>query len=274
MLAITESYKVCETRKEMKKILISAIALLCFSALVYAVPNYNNGNGTIMFESEYNGVKTVIRKCELEVTIGDLLRKENRFVYDKYVNGTIIGKLKDNDNIEVLEVCTIAYLNKPKNKWGNPSGEVWYKIKLNKMTGWICLSSTTIETYTDPYYNNRYEIIEKIESTGKIWTIRALEQDIAVWEKLNVRDKPGLDGKKIFLLHDFEEGTRSPQENHTTAAITEETETIDGLTDHWLKIEYAPKAYGWIFGGYVSVARGGPKYYTPEDIVRFYLGRY
>ena len=60
----------------MKKILISAIALLCFSALVYAVPNYNNGNGTIMFESEYNGVKTVIRKCELEVTIGDLLRKE------------------------------------------------------------------------------------------------------------------------------------------------------------------------------------------------------
>lgn len=87
---------------------------------------------------------------------------------------------------------------------------------------------------------------------------------VSVWEKLNVRDAPCLGGKKVFLLHDFTEGTKNAQENHTITAMTEETENIDGLTDHWLQIEYAPNTYGWIFGGYVSVERGGPKYYIPE----------
>ena len=83
---------------------------------------------------------------------------------------------------------------------------------------------------TDPYHDNRYEILEEIQTTKK-WTVRKLNQGISVWERLNVRDKPGLDGKKVFLLHNFEEGTRSPQENHDIIAITEETETIDGLTE-------------------------------------------
>lgn len=55
---------------------------------------------------------------------------------------------------------------------------------------------------------------------------------------------------------------------------TEETETIDGLTDHWLKIEYASNKYGWIFGGYASVERGGPKYYIPEAMIIFDLSWY
>ena len=79
-------------------------------------------------------------------------------------------------------------------------------------------------------------VLEEIQ-TSKKWTVRKLNQTISVWERLNVRDKPGLDGIKVFLLHNFEDGTRSPQENYKIIAITEETETIDGLTDHWLKIE-------------------------------------
>ena len=55
---------------------------------------------------------------------------------------------------------------------------------------------------------------------------------------------------------------------------TEETETIDGLTDHWLKVEYEPGKFGWIFGGYASVERGGPKYYIPEKTVIFDLSWY
>jgi len=98
---------------------------------------------------------------------------------------------------------------------------------------------------------------------------------VAVYERLNVRDKPGLEGKKLFMLHDYDKGAgKNPQENHEILAITEESETIDGHKDHWLKVEYQPGKYGWIFGAYAGVERGGPKYYIPENMVKFDLGWY
>lgn len=258
----------------MKKCFFIAIILFLISSFTFAIPNYNNGNGTIISESNINNVKIIIRKCTVEVTIGDLLREQNRIIFDGYLRGKEIAILKDNDKVSVLEICSIEYLDKPKDQWGNPQGELWYKIQKAEVTGWIHISLTTLGKYTDPYYNNRYEIIEQIDSSGKKWTIRSMDQTVSVWEKLNVRDKPGLGGGKLFLLHDFEEGTRSPQENYTVFAMTEETETIDGKTDHWLQIEYAPGKYGWIFGGYASVERGGPKYYIPENTVVFDLSWY
>ena len=199
----------------MKKRSLFVITFLLMCVFMYAAPNYNNGNGTVLSKFENNEIKTTVRKCELHVVIGDLLREEHRFIYDNYANGTIIGKLKDDDGVEVLESCTVVHLNKPKDTWGNPSGALWYKIRLHEITGWICITSTTIGSGTDPYYNNRYEIIGKIQSSGKFWTVRRMKQTVSVWEKLNVRDAPGLGGKKVFLLHDFTEETRNAQENHT-----------------------------------------------------------
>jgi hypothetical protein len=49
-------------------------------------------------------------------------------------------------------------------------------------------------------------------------------------------------------------------------AATEELETIDGITDKWLKIEH-DGVIGWIFGGYTFINRGGLKYYTPEGLI-------
>ena len=236
--------------------------------------NYNNGNGTIITSFEEYGVKTTIRKCIINnIKIGDLIEEKYRTIYENYTFKNSIGKLKDNDIINVLEVYTMENLNKPKDSSGNSSGELWYRIQLENLVGCICVSPASLGEYTDPYYDNRYEILGEIQ-TSKKWTVRKLKQGISVWEKLNVRDTPGLDGKKVFLLHNFEEGTRSPQENHNIVAITEETETIDGRTDHWLKIEYEPGKFGWIFGGYASVERGGPKYYIPENIIIFDLSWY
>lgn len=256
----------------MKKSIL-LITLLALSQIAFAEPNYKNENGTIISSEEQDAKKIVVRKCEIaDIKIGDLLKDEYRTIYENYTFNAPIGKLKDNDLIKVGEVCTISYLDKPNDKWNNPAGELWYKITLNDETGWICVSNSLGE-YTDPYFENRYEVLEEIQ-TSKKWTVRKLNQRLSVWEKLNVRNKPGLEGEKVFLLHDFEEGTRSPQENHDIIAITEETETIDGKTDHWLKIEYAPDKYGWIFGGYAYAERGGPKYYIPEAMVKFDLSWY
>ena len=82
----------------MKKCFFIAIILFLISSFTFAIPNYNNGNGTIISESNINNVKIIIRKCTVEVTIGDLLREQNRIIFDGYLRGKEIAILKDNDN--------------------------------------------------------------------------------------------------------------------------------------------------------------------------------
>ncbi|WP_191017478.1 hypothetical protein [Treponema zioleckii] len=215
----------------MKKQFFFAI-LLTLSQIAFGNPNYKNGNGTVISSTEKNGLKTTIRKCVIKnVKIGDLLEEKNRNIYEDYIGNKVIGKLKDNDEINVLEVLTVEYLTKPKNKWGEAAGQLWYKIQLNNSKGCICVSQKSLGEYVNPYYENRYEVLEEIQGAKK-WAVRRLKQSVSIWERLNVRDKPGLEGKKVFLLHNFETRSRSLQENYEIHAITEETETIDGLTDH------------------------------------------
>ena len=69
----------------MKKFIL--LLLLIFNHFVlFAAPNYNNGNGTILFESVEGNKKTVVRKCEMEVTIGEKLGKKSRIIYDRSPN--------------------------------------------------------------------------------------------------------------------------------------------------------------------------------------------
>ena len=135
----------------------------------------------------------------------------------------------------------------------------------------IVLLSLSQIVFPDPNYKNGNGTII---TASKKWTVRKLEQLVSIWEKTNIRDKPGLDGNVVSHTHNFELGTRSPQETYEILAITEETETIDKFKDHWLKIEYEPGRFGWIFGGYASVERGGMKYYLPEDCVIYQLTWY
>ena len=255
----------------MKKSLF-LIILLALAQLIFANPNYNNGNGTIIFSQNQDGVKTTIRKCEIDsIIIGDLLADKNRNIYSNYNFSKKIGKLNDNDAIKILEVCTIEYLNKPKDKWGNPSGELWYKIIYNHIEGCICVSPNALGEEKDPYFNNNYEVLEEINN-GKKWTVRKLNQVVSVWENLNIRDNPGTE--KSNVIYTIRPRETDPfQTNVDVIAITEEKETIDGKTDYWLKIKY--KNYeGWIFGGYASVERGGPKYYLPEAMIASDLSWY
>ena len=258
----------------MKKFII-LLVLSFLTSFIYS-QNYNKGNGTILKKETENGIETTIRKCILDVTIGDLLDEEYRVIFDGYKSLNILSYLQDNDNVTVLEVITRKNLLQSKEA-KRDKGEIWYKIKRGNLIGFIKVSEGYCDEYYDPYFNNKWEILETIESSGKTWTVRRLDSLVSVWVRLNVRDKPGMGGKKVYMLHDFDSKTdpdRNPQENHNIIAITEERETIDGLTDCWLKIEYEKGKFGWIFGGYANVERGGPKYNRPEEMVTFDLGWY
>lgn len=239
----------------MKKIHSIFIILAIYSTGLFANPNYKNGNGTIISSTNENGIKKTVRKCEMaDIEIGDLLDEKHRDIYSDCNKENKIGKLKDNDKISVEQICSIEY---PKND------ELWYKIKFENLSGWINVNSG------DPYSGNNYEVLEEINVNGKKWTVRKMKQIVTVWENLNMRDKPGT--AKTKVVYTIRPRDTDPvQTNVEVIAMTEEKETIEGITDFWLKIKY--KEYeGWIFGGFTSVERGGPKYYIPEYSVIFDL---
>ena len=99
-----------------------------------------------------------------------------------------------------------------------------------------------------------------------------MDQTLSVWENLNIHDNPGVEGNSV--IYTIRPNDTDPyQSNVEVIAMTEEVETIDGRTDHWLKVNYKENT-GWIFGAYASAERGGPKYYIPENSIIFDLGWY
>ncbi len=115
--------------------------------------------------------------------------------------------------------------------------------------------------------------LPELRTTG--WSERRLVQWLAVWENLNVRDMPGLENSTvIYTIRPRDDGDSNPQYNVETLALTEQQETIDGKKAPWVKIEYIKGKFGWVFGGYTTVERGGPKYTIPEAQLKFSLGWY
>ncbi|MCI1209567.1 MAG: SH3 domain-containing protein [Treponema sp.] len=248
----------------MKKNICLILIQVIIISIIFAAekPNYNEGNGTIISITNQENCKITIRKHNQKVKIGDLATEKRRIIYDDYFSKKIIGKLNDNDEINILEICRLDFTNTNKP-------EIWFSIKKDNLAGWIFIGN---DKYSDPYRNNCWEILGQIQDKKSIWTVRRLEQSLSVWENLNIRNLPGVKGTTV--IYTIRPGDKDPaQSNVKVLAMTEELDFIDGSYDHWVKIEYKGNI-GWIFGKYTSAERGGPKYYIPKDSIGFYLGWY
>ena len=140
---------------------------------------------------------------------------------------------------------------------------MWLKIYSAQGIGWINLGGR------DPYADSRWEIIETIVTDNNTWVVRRQESMLAIWEVIAVREKPGLDSMVLFylepLLPQYNDGWTFVVEGF---AITEEMDRINGLMDHWVKIEDRQGRTGWIFGGDGTVERGGARFRTPENRIQ------
>lgn len=246
-----------------------ADAVLSEGSALSENPDYRGGNGTILTYAESDWVRKIIRKCEMDVTIGGMLNDEGHTVYESIARKNAVGLLQDGDRVSLLQQCTLEYLQEPKSEYGSERGDLWYKLRLaDGSDGWICTNDEYLYSMV-PYYGNSYELLGTVHSGGKTWTVRKLEQTLSVFEALNIRDKPGLGGSVLYTIRP---GESDPvQTNVHVTAVTEEEDTVDGMTDRWVRVSYGD-CEGWVFGGYTSAERGGPKYFIPEQLIAFDLG--
>ncbi|MBQ0165839.1 MAG: SH3 domain-containing protein [Treponema sp.] len=254
----------------MKRRLFLISFFLCVASLLCAetpAPDYHGGNGTILRQSSDGTRNITVRKYETApFKAGGQLERVDPVLYDDYLTKNKIADFRWYwSKLTIHEVCEIEYIGQ-YNRNKTPIGELWFKITTDGNTGWICYYSNYFD---DIYSGNSGEYLEVIQSGGKTWNVRRLEQSVCVYENLNVRDAPGLGGSKIGLIQmDEDHYFRS----FNTVAITDETESIDGFDDPWVKIEFEKGKFGWVFGGYVGVERGGPKFMLPEDEIDFLFG--
>ena len=220
--------------------------------------DYGNGNGMIISESDNDKQKLIIRKHIQEVKIGDLARGEERIIYSDTNKSKMLYNLQDDDELEISEILFV-------NSKEDNINTIWLKVNCNGISGFIYFSS-------DPYKNNRWEIIEKIDSK---WTVRKLTQTLAVFsqkDEIELRDKPGEKDSKVIFYVPSSYKNGQGQINFEIEAVTEEIDTNKG-NDRWVRITYNGRT-GWVYGGYLSAERGGPKYFIPDNVVEFSLSWY
>ena len=228
--------------------------------------SYGNGNGTIIEIITTNEIKWIRRQHNQFIRIGDLSRPERLIVYTnpQLGNYSELFRINYGDYIEIIEVIR-------EEQIANNEFKIWLKIIVNNGDiGWINIDGR------DPYENDNWTFIENIYVINRIWTIRKLYFSVAIWETLEVRNKPGLYGSEILfnLVPILPKDNEGATFFYNGFAATEKKDTIDGRTEHWVKIECIDGRTGWIFGGYGSAERGGPTYWTPENIIHVRLGPY
>ena len=240
--------------------------------------DYAGGNGTIISESEDENNIITVRKHVQTVKIGDMARDERRIIYSDMEKSEKVYELKDDDALEISEIWKIT-------RKDDGLFYCWLKVKSNGYSGFLCYSEPRFvkyyneyrNGYPDPYENNKWEILETIESGGKKWTVRKMAQGLSVFSSLDeveLRDNPGETGTKVIgyvpaSYKSYKNG--KGQINVEIEAITEETDSSS--EKRWARITFDGKT-GWINDAFLSAERGGPKYYIPEAALDFDLGWY
>lgn len=253
-------------------LIISTILIIFCSQSIEAEANYANGNGTIIEIKNIGNSKWIFRKHIQNIQIGDLRYKGNldTAIYKEtnLEQKNIIGQLKFKEYIKTKQVIEEII---------GDIYNIWLNIETDNIeNGYVFLGKYSYENakWNDPYFNNKWEIVDYIKVGDRTWTIRKMITDKnSVWTALDVRDNPGLTNTNIIgkIIPPLNEYGYYQMIFLDIIEATEEKDMIEKRSDLWLKINYNG-IIGWIFGGYTGVERGGPKYAIPENVIFSRLG--
>ena len=210
-------------------------------------PDYANGNGTIIAQTEDKDFYILKRKHQQKLKLGE--QADDLNIYKDINKNQVITKVTLNDYVNVEELWLVQSKKDLLHY-------VWLKVSYNGMQGFFYYSGAfysdyykkIIDAYSDPYQNNCWEILETITTGSKKWTVRKCYQFLAVYSEndfIEVRDKPGLTDSVVIGTIPSSYKNGNGQENLIVEAITEEYE--GSYRNHWVRITVDGKS-GWVAG--------------------------
>ncbi len=184
----------------------------------------------------------------------------NTNIYDGFDSPTVIGNVNLGEDYTIL---SITHLTNPQEN--DTVGQFWLEVAYGKGSGYI--SAGTID---NPYRNDNYVPLEKVQIGEKVWTIRKFDSLFSFNHSIDIRNNPGTQGTSVIGKID---ASTSNLRTVTSDAITEQDDTSKGPTagEPWIRIEYEGIS-GWIPGAYAVIDHGGVKYQTPDGILKNDLG--
>ena len=245
----------------MKKVCILLLSMI-FTSFFYA-----GNNGTIISETKSNKETVLVRKHVQTVEIGENIEDFQREIHSGINQKDIIGILKENDLIDVSEIWYII------SKSGKNT-DIWLKINFKNTIGFILyedgqkLKENSLSI--DPYRDGNWELLEKFDDG---WTSRKVKQSLAVYgesDEIELRSRPGSKNSTVISLIPRSERKGNGQVNLEVEAVTEETEKKKG-GERWVRVTWNGIS-GWVYAAPLQAERGGPKIWTPENILEWNLG--
>lgn len=221
---------------------------------------YDNGNGTVLGTETIEGVEWVYRKHYQTVIIGNWIAEESTMIHEQHSEGSPV--------LEALGFEQLLSVDRIATSYSNNRYEIWLHVSTDDTpSGWLFLDSGSADTasYNDPYYNNRWEILDIIGFFNPLTVCKMNGDTVTAWGEAELRARPDRGSRVTQTVT-----SPSGQIHFSVLAMCTTPVTIDDITDYWLLVTYEGKQ-GWIFGGETDVERGGPKYYTPMSIVESHL---
>jgi hypothetical protein len=226
--------------------------------------DYGNGNGTIIDQVILDNKRITTRKFEVVLELyaydgWELLKEPKKSqlesLGDSYYNPNLAYQLPSYPIRTRLNFTLFRY----EEKANQLRNEGWlYVTTDNGENGWLELG-----VIDDPFKNGNWSILETTTIQNKSWTVRKLNGSLLAKIGTNIKDNPSIDARDLFILSSKD---NSSEVYIDVLAITEEKDTVEGKTDHWVKIKDEHNRIGWIFGGYLYMGdRGGAKYRIPAD---------
>ena len=235
-------------------------------SLIFAAFIYADENGKVISETINKNETVLVRKHVQTVEIGENIDDFQREIHSGINEKDVVFTLKENDLIEISEIWYLI----PKN---GKKSDVWLKITFKNATGFMHYEDSRIKTTRmsmDPYRDGTWELLETFDDG---WTSRRINQALAVYSDENeveLRDRPGTKNSQVIGYIPSSKKNNLLQINLEIDAVTEETEKKKG-GDHWVHTSWDGKS-GWVYAGPLTAERGGPKLWTPENILKWNLG--
>jgi len=220
-------------------------------------PGYGNGNGMVIEEKTEGDIHTVLRKFIENYSAKDYSESDKIELYSEPNRKLLVYSWPK----ATIGILTSSFLFVSDENLGK-NIEAWIKVESSSRNeGWLYIGSR------DPYSDNNWSIVGSIILDGKTYHLRKYTSWFSTNYHQPAYDRPNLENSKIIWY--AKPTIDNSQINLEPLLITEETFQGKYGDEHWVKAKDAYGRIGWFPGDKLDIERGGFKYHTPENLVKY-----